>query len=193
MRACTSNAHNASDKRAPLNERTKCTHWVHRMRAYYARRARWTCRRLARRRRGAHNANTAQNLCCATQNPSAQARLRQCARRAKRAGKRTGTHQRIKFSEKTMTRARLFGCAYEPRVRTPRLSARLSRIGARIQLLTMIFRVGFDSASDGTHWVCCDAALRFQVTSFSFLEYEVANPNTTSEDSFSLRVRFCER
>ena len=54
-------------------------------------------KRLARHRLVAHNAHNLQNLCSATQNPSAQARLRQCARDAKRMCPRTGTPQRTTF------------------------------------------------------------------------------------------------
>ena len=66
--------------------------------------------RLARHRLVAHNAHNLQNLCSATQNPSAQARLRQCARDAKRMCPRTGTPQRTTFRGTS----KLHGNAYEP-------------------------------------------------------------------------------
>ena len=65
--------------------------------------------RLARHRPVEHNAHNLQNLCSATQNPSAQARLRQCARDAKRMCPRTGTPQRTTVRE----RSKLHGNAYE--------------------------------------------------------------------------------
>lgn len=57
----------------------------------------------------AHNAHNLQNRCCATQNPSAQARLLQCARDVKRMCPRTGTPQRTTFRGTS----KLHGNAYE--------------------------------------------------------------------------------
>ena len=109
MRDCTSNACNVASSE-PLStklqnahiERTDSVHTVHDARFDLY-------QRLARHRLAAHNVHNVQNLRSATQNPSAQTRLRQCARDAKRMCPRTGTLQRTTFQG----RSKLYGNAYE--------------------------------------------------------------------------------
>lgn len=68
--------------------------------SHCVRRALFFCRSLARHRRGARNADNAQNPCRAMRSASAWARLRTCTRQATRACPRTGTLQLIQFSGK---------------------------------------------------------------------------------------------
>ena len=108
-RACTSNACNVASSE-PLsttiqNAHIECTdsaHTVHDARFDFF-------QRLARHCPGAYNAHNVQNLCNATKNPNAKARVRQCARNAKRMCARTGTLQRTTFRG----RSKLYGYAYE--------------------------------------------------------------------------------
>ena len=144
MRACTWQCMQCRIKRASFNKKnahieyTDGTDTVHDARSDLY-------QRLARHRLVAHNAHNLQNLCSATQNPSAQARLRQCTRDATHRCPRTGTPQRTAFRGSQNCMATHMSC-----VRTSRLSVRLITCASTCMLADTMCSSRATSASRGT-------------------------------------------